>query len=105
MSLTEYHISLDVHWQHLQSLNSLSITGVLASFGQNSLGLLQLKLLQDVTLELRPYVKKDMAYFADMLYQFGIFRPDVCLRVDDQRVGAKWIPPDPNTQTYSDQPV
>ena len=75
----------------MQSLKYLSITGVSASFGRNSLGLLKLKCLQNVDLELRPYAKQDnvMACFADMLYQFGKFRPDVCLEVDDKQVGGK----------------
>lgn len=82
-------ISLNLHWQLWQSLKCLSILGVPVSFGQNSLSLLQLDCLTHVTFEVMPVSSRDMAYFADILYQFSSSRPDVCLCVNDVQLGAR----------------
>ena len=82
-------ISLDVCWQVWQSLKIVSILGVQASFGQHSLSLLQLDCLTHVSFELMPISSRDMAYFADILYQFSSSRPNVCLCVSNEQLGAR----------------
>ena len=79
---SEDHVCLNVHWQQLKRL---SITGVQASFGQNSLSPLQLKSLTSLTFDLMPSDSRDMAYFADIMCQFSSSRPDVCLCVDNRQ--------------------
>ena len=81
-------ICLNVHWHQLQSLKRLSITGVQASFRQNSLSLLQLKSLTSVTFDLMPSDSRDMAYFADLIYRLSNSCPDVFLSVENRRLGA-----------------
>ena len=81
-------ISLDVDWQHMSSLEVLYINGVRAQFGSQTLRLLQLRYLTDVTLNLIPDDSQDVAVFADLLYQFGISRQDVRLNVINRQLPA-----------------